>query len=665
MAGRSFQDNLYILERYMPIEFISAGFFECLEEISSNMEYDLPLEDRKKMLNFFVRNAQNKHITHSDLFPFFADLYIKALSNENPDEAVSPEEARSYARAMFHKNPKFMIKAAPQILSKAPYLAETVYDCLGDFPKNSPNESYSYCRVLESVYFAAEPEFAYKMLKDIYENPENKELQDKFFPFLGSIYKDQNKTALQSYIFSLMNRDQSRKSEYYKNLKSALAQGANPQEILECLDKGIDKASEPGALLIAYNMLGKEIPEKAPELKQKALSVIERASLRNRYNDKSTLKKANLYLEKWEELRGGAIIGQRVEKSEQYPLGWKKDIKINNQKPSVLCLGGDGALDDQSANGYARAVEDLLKNKGLKDQADIYAASYDFGYNEGEYLLGSNSGRSRSQMFLEHKHLKEIKGYLQPTAEDKNPKYVSDLFEKFLLPRISKNDGKERLSAEEASRNIRNLQIIAHCHGAYTALKMEEMMQKKMADLGYSKEERKAIQKQLLVVAQSPYCPLGVSKSTFISFCSAKDSELNHHNHFNDTIWEINQEQNIRLSYFDEKKGNLFLVSTTGIGEYAPDEHNYWGLVPREGQDKDFIAMLRMEGNIIASGIKNAMENGKIPTTKQLVCQDTIGEELFERAAANGRDLYEQIVKKSKNNARVARIAKKFGPMEW
>jgi len=253
---------------------------------------------------------------------------------------------------------------------------------------------------------------------------------------------------------------------------------------------------------------------------------------------------------------------------------------------------------------------------------------------------------------------------LQPTAEDKNPKYVKDLFEKFLLPRIAKNGGKERLSLAEAKQNIRNLQIVAHCHGAYTALKMEEMMGKKMKELGYSKDEQALIQKQLLIVAQSPYCPLGVSKSTFISFCSAKDGELNHHNHFNDAVWELNQEHDIRLSYFDEKKGNLFLVSTTGIGEYAPDEHNYWGLLSCEGQSKDFIAMLRMEGNAIAAGIKNALVKGEILTTKQLVCEDKISEEVFDRASENGKQLYQQIVQKSKNAAKAARIVKKYGSYE-
>lgn len=666
MSGYDIQEILNMLDRYLAIEFVSTNTFECLNELSAKIDEDTALEDRKAVLNFFMRNATNPHLTNSDLLPTFAEIYSNVLSGENRQESLSSEEACSYTRAMFHKNKKFMQKATSEILLKAPYLAETFYDCMGEAPKESPNEIGVYCKMLEAVYFAAEPEMAFGIIKNIYENPGNEELQEKFYPYLSSIYKDPNKTALQPYIYALMRKGNARSADYYNNLKNALDKGADPREILEDIDRGIEKATDSRALLIAYAILGRDIPQKAPELKNRAQDIIRRALEKNPNNNRTTRRRADVYLENWSELRGGAIVGQRVAKSGQYPFGWKADIRINEERPCILCLGGDGTLDEKQANGYAGSVEKLLERNGLKGKADIYSAMYDFGYNEDEYMFGSDSKRSRSQMFKDYKHLIEIKGHLQPTTEDKNPKYVQDLYEKFLLPRISKNDGKERLDFMEARKNIRNLQIVAHCHGAYTALKMEELMQKKMKELGYSKSECEMLQKELLVVAQSPYCPLGVSKSTFISFCSAKDAELNHHNYFNDSVWEINQERSIKLSYFDEKKGNLFLVSDTGIGQYAPDEHNYWGLEAYEGLSKDMAVMLKMEGNTIVNGLRNTLEGRRgLPPVEDLVCDGFSDKMRFREIERNGRELYGKIAERSKMRAKAARMAKKYGEIEY
>ena len=188
----------------------------------------------------------------------------------------------------------------------------------------------------------------------------------------------------------------------------------------------------------------------------------------------------------------------------------------------------------------------------------------------------------------------------------------------------------------------------------------------KMKELGYSKSECEMLQKELLVVAQSPYCPLGVSKSTFISFCSAKDAELNHHNYFNDSVWEINQERSIKLSYFDEKKGNLFLVSDTGIGQYAPDEHNYWGLEAYEGLSKDMAVMLKMEGNTIVNGLRNTLEGRRgLPPVEDLVCDGFSDKMRFREIERNGRELYDQITERSKRRAKAARMAKKYGEIEY
>lgn len=105
--------------------------------------------------------------------------------------------------------------------------------------------------------------------------------------------------------------------------------------------------------------------------------------------------------------------------------------------------------------------------------------------------------KHRAEVLISQAKIDEI--VQKATIDEYNPQYVDSLFEKAILPRISSLNGKEKLSVEEACKRIRKLNIVAHCHGAYVALKLEEKMQAKMNELGYSNEERKQIQSQMLV----------------------------------------------------------------------------------------------------------------------------------------------------------------------
>ena len=64
----------------------------------------------------------------------------------------------------------------------------------------------------------------------------------------------------------------------------------------------------------------------------------------------------------------------------------------------------------------------------------------------------------------------------ESNPEISNPRYIENLFDKTLLYRISDHD--KRLPLEEACKRVQNMKIIAHCHGAYVFLKLEELTQK-------------------------------------------------------------------------------------------------------------------------------------------------------------------------------------------
>ena len=334
MAEHDIYDYLYMLERYLAIDFISTSSFESVCELHKKMKQDLSADDKRKVLNFFVKNAQNKHMNHSDLLPMLAAIFACAIADNDETEILSKQERCAYLKAMFYKNNKFTMRAATEILREAPSLAETFYENMGEFPKDNPNEGKPYCKIIENIFYAAQPEFAFRILKDIYENPLNKDLQAEFYKNLGNIYADKSKDALKPYIFALIKRENGTDSSYYSNLKIALDKGTNPREILTAVNDCIDSASNAAALLIAYGILGKDIPEKAPELKKKAQDIIRRAVKNNPNNSRTTKKRADIYLENWQNLRGGAIIGQRVAKCEAYPNAWKTDFTINQERPS-------------------------------------------------------------------------------------------------------------------------------------------------------------------------------------------------------------------------------------------------------------------------------------------------------------------------------------------
>lgn len=71
------------------------------------------------------------------------------------------------------------------------------------------------------------------------------------------------------------------------------------------------------------------------------------------------------------------IIGRRCPKTPENPVGWEdvplQDIKFD--KPTVLCLSGDGTLTARDANAMAKYAERLLGRIGLEGQRDIQILS--------------------------------------------------------------------------------------------------------------------------------------------------------------------------------------------------------------------------------------------------------------------------------------------------
>ena len=168
------------------------------------------------------------------------------------------------------------------------------------------------------------------------------------------------------------------------------------------------------------------------------------------------------------------------------------------------------------------------------------------------------------------------------------------------------------------------------------------MMQEKMKELGYTPAERRQVQKQLLIMAQSPYCPLGQSQSTFVSFASVLDDEVSHYNNFEAAIRKINARREIPPCYFPGRQGSLFLVGSMGKDM---DQHNFWGFHPSPEMSREGQALATLAAKVLINGVMTASE--PIPSIENLAADTAESRQLFQAMEANGREIYRQITAES------------------
>ena len=372
-------------------------------------------------------------------------------------------------------------------------------------------------------------------------------------------------------------------------------------------------------------------------------------------------------------------IGKRTDKTEDNPYGYVKVDSIPKDEVCVLYIGGDGTTTDKAANGYAKIIKNEILDE-ISAEVPVYSITYNFeGHNKSIARQIANI-KHRTEVLRSNADIE--KTLSKATDEEYNPQYVNELFEKVILPRITLLNGKGKLSVDEACKRIRKLNIVAHCHGAYTTLKLEEKMQAVMKELGYSEQDRKKIQSQMLVIAQAPACPLGVSKSQFISFRSVYDKGIPLKANFFDTYLNSKKQEEKRRFYaekkqnkdgiennewfdlkpcfFAKKQGNLFLIKQKykwndddGPFLINDEEHNDVSYSASE-QTLDGKLMAYYAKTILQNGIKNSLKQGDefvpLPPIEDLVLSGNPEmqekeKSAFEKMKQNGKDFRKEVAK--------------------
>lgn len=365
-------------------------------------------------------------------------------------------------------------------------------------------------------------------------------------------------------------------------------------------------------------------------------------------------------------------VYQRTEKTEDNPFGFVEREQIPADEVCVVYLGGDATEKEKDANGYAK----IIKNEILAPMnidMPVYSVRYDFGDANKDYM--------RKSLFKKHGMImsSKLRARIDENSgpEELNPQYIEDLYHKVIEPRISQNGKK--IDAEEAMRRLRKVTFVAHCHGGFMAVKLEELMQQKMAELGYLGKERNQIQQQMTVIAHAPGCPLGVAKSNIISFMSAYDPKIPQPlNYFTNYVNKRIEENNMRYyaeknknqeniekyrcfdlkpSFLSGKMGNMFLVkqrfpfSDEGPADLNPDEHDVVNY--QETAQINYGRLLtHFSKTILSNVIKNSLQQDEkftpLQPLEELILSDdksmNAKESLaFEKMKANGEALTKEV----------------------
>lgn len=363
-------------------------------------------------------------------------------------------------------------------------------------------------------------------------------------------------------------------------------------------------------------------------------------------------------------------VGRRVDKTEENLNGWCEVEQISPDEVCVVCLGGDGTQDARAANGSVKGFQeeiDKVFGKGIP----VYGVAYNFakgGQNKTRKMEYVRRGMINSQEQRE-------KIAAMNNGQEPDLAYIEEIYKRVIEPRITKNKGTERIDVEEAAAKLRKITFMAHCHGAFVALKLEDIMAQKMSALGYSAKERVLIQKQMLVVAQAPACPLGVSKSTTVSFLSANDGDmprpLNYLSTYvdkkmredraytyavmeNDALGKATTKPfGLKPSFLPGPMGNCFLIKQ----KYAYDKEEGPSLINEKEQgfvgfhDKELTSdgkiLQKFAFNTLINGIKNSMRQSKklvpLPEIETLVCQDEKERKVFKLMRQNGERLRREV----------------------
>jgi len=259
--------------------------------------------------------------------------------------------------------------------------------------------------------------------------------------------------------------------------------------------------------------------------------------------------------------KSASMLIERCEKTQENPYGIRPVEYIAPDELVVVGLPGTVSTKENlhACNGILKNITNFIQNhpklQGIKVRPVMAVCEF------GKYF---DEDTAKHLMLLEQNDPKKAAELLQslPLATQQElmmPGYVKDIYNAVLEARLSANNGTVRLPQAQALRNIRKTIFVPYCWGGYTVLKLETLMQKEMSQLNYDQASIDHITSQMLSVAFSPSCPIGINKSRMVSFSSASDINTKHNNYAKEYLnMQPCSCPDFGYLWWDSKEGNIF-----------------------------------------------------------------------------------------------------------
>jgi len=178
-------------------------------------------------------------------------------------------------------------------------------------------------------------------------------------------------------------------------------------------------------------------------------------------------------------------IGKRNLKSENH---WEILTEYRITKPTIICLGGNGTISSREANNVCKIAEGLI---GLKAQEGKEEATYD-----SVDVIGVVYG-------LEVSEIADRFGLNSFRAGKLSDDDIDEIINEMLLPLCFDDEGN-LLDIDSACKNMSLITFFTYCYGATALFEIMYFFNKKLVNLGYSKEE---VRKLLSCTAQVTFAP--------------------------------------------------------------------------------------------------------------------------------------------------------------
>lgn len=190
-------------------------------------------------------------------------------------------------------------------------------------------------------------------------------------------------------------------------------------------------------------------------------------------------------------------IYERVPKTRENAYGIKelaKEDSLIGKEPCLLCISAQ--------NMYKKSVFGIIR-EGMQASRIRTTEEIGPGYDIKDFpvhFLGLT--------------FQEDEKYKTPGEE---------LAQEYIIPLIEKVPNEERNTLKNKFRNIN---VLTFCNGTQTYIELEELVQKRMQELGYDLEEQKDILKQISVTAIETMSDTSNINATCSTFIDVNDTEI-------------------------------------------------------------------------------------------------------------------------------------------